>query len=424
MARNRNRQRTARVYPPRRSSRFAFGLLLYFILTVVAFGLVYRYMPRIAGRVGRIENGWLQFSIYFVLYVLFMVGGVFVARRTPLRLGKEALLRLIFVGGATLSFAVAVYQFQFGSGLSATYFMVGMLGAFVGVLLVTSGYFGLIEVNAPPPGDIVGEVLRAHADVQLANDLWDHVKRAVELMLSLTLIVVSLPISVLLAMAIWLQDPGPLLVAKVAVTRGGKSFRQFKLRSMIKNAEQATGPVPAAPGDARITPLGQALRKTHIDELPQMINILRGEMSLVGPRPERTVFVRRHLQSLPSYRLRHAVRPGLAGMAQVYGDYYSTPREKLRYDLLYIKRRSFGLDIKLFLNATLFAFLGVWPGMDRGRRAFNQRHQQRRYHQAHLALSGTDLSTASSRPVDPGPGLDRSVTRERVPEADERSPAR
>ncbi len=419
-----HRRNTARAYPPRRSSRFAFGLLLYSILTLVVFGLVYRYMPRIAGRVGRIENGWLQFSIYFVLYVLFMVGGSVVGRRTPLHVGKEALLRLLFIGGATLSFAVAVYQFQFGTGLSATYFMVGVLGAFAGVLTVTYRDFGLIEVNAPPAEEVVGEVLRSHRDVQLANDLWDHVKRVVELLLSLALIVVSLPISVLLAMMIWLQDPGPLLVAKVAVTRGGKSFHQFKLRSMIKNAEQATGPVPAAPGDARITPFGQALRKTHIDELPQMINILRGEMSLVGPRPERTIFVRRHLQSLPRYRLRHAVRPGLAGMAQVYGDYYSTPREKLRYDLLYIKRRRFGLDIKLFLSATLFAFLGVWPGMNRGRRLFTEQHQARRYRQAHLALSGVELAGAPVQRVDLDADGDITHKRERAVEADERSPAR
>jgi lipopolysaccharide/colanic/teichoic acid biosynthesis glycosyltransferase len=189
-------------------------------------------------------------------------------------------------------------------------------------------------------------------------------------------------------MVIWLQDPGPLLLAKVVVTRGGKSFRQLKLRSMIKDAEQATGAIPAALDDQRITPFGQVLRRTHIDELPQMINIALGQMSLVGPRPERTVFVHRHIATIPGYIKRHAVRPGLAGMAAVYGDYYSTPREKLRYDLLYIRRRSLGLDVKLLAIATMIGLVGVWPGMNRGRRRFTGRRQEERWQRAYEALHG------------------------------------
>jgi len=283
---------------------------------------------------------------------------------------------------------VAVYQARFGTGLSATYFTVGVLGTFAGVLLATRRYFGLIEINAPPSPEAVAEVLQAHQHVVLAEDTWDHLKRGVELLLSLAMIILSLPISVLLAMVVWWQDPGPLLFAKIVVTRGGSSFRQFKLRSMIKDAEQATGAIPAALDDQRVTAFGQVLRRTHIDELPQMINIARGEMSLVGPRPERTIFVRRHLTSMPHYTLRHAVRPGLAGMAAIYGDYYSTPREKLRYDLLYIRRRSFGLDLRLFLNATLVGLVGRWPGMNRGRRLFTARRQEQRWREAYEALHG------------------------------------
>jgi lipopolysaccharide/colanic/teichoic acid biosynthesis glycosyltransferase len=283
---------------------------------------------------------------------------------------------------------VAVYQARFGTGLSATFFAVGLLGTFGGVLIATQWFFGLVEINSPPSPEITQAVLRAHQGVALANTLWDHLKRLLEILLSVTLMILSLPISVMLAMAIWLQDPGPLLHAKVVVTRGGKSFRQLKLRSMIKNAEQATGAIPAALDDQRVTPFGQALRRTHIDELPQMINIALGQMSLVGPRPERTIFVHRHLKAIPKYAGRHAVRPGLAGMAQVYGDYYSTPREKLRYDLLYIARRSFGLDLKLFLTATLIGLVGMWPGMNRGRRLFTDRRQEERWRRAYEALHG------------------------------------
>jgi lipopolysaccharide/colanic/teichoic acid biosynthesis glycosyltransferase len=372
----------------RRRSLFGFGLLIYLVLSVVVFDLVWRYMPRLANRIGHIEYGWLRFGIYFTVYVLLALGLAWVARRLPPRLSRERRLRLAFIVGATLSFAVAVYQNRFGTGLSATYLTVGVLGAFAGVLLVTRAYFGLIEVNAAPSPEVEAEVRRAHAHVVLANDLWDHVKRGLEIVLALALIVVSLPISIGLAMVIWVQDPGPLLIAKVAVTRGGRSFHLYKLRSMIKNAEQATGAVPAAPDDERITRFGHALRRMHIDELPQMVNIARGDMSLVGPRPERTVFVRRHITRLPHYVLRHAVRPGLAGMAAVYGDYWSTPREKLRYDLLYIKRRSFALDLKLLLAAALSALGVFWPGMNRGRRAWNEQRKDERFRRAYEALHG------------------------------------
>lgn len=379
-------------------SRFGFGLLLYLVLTIVVFILVGRYMPHFARRVGHIRDGWLRFGIYFVVYACAMLGGAWLVWRLPLRLRRENALRLCFIAGVTLSFAVAVYQNRFGTGLSATYFTVGTLGAFVGVLLVTRAAFGLIEVNAPPSPEMVAAVERAHQGLGLASDLWDRVKRGVELSLAVTLIALSLPISVLLAMIIWLQDPGPLFVAKIAITRGGKSFRQLKLRSMIKDAEQKTGAVPASPGDARITPFGQVLRRTHIDELPQMLNIARGDMSFVGPRPDRTIFAYRNIGMLPRYSLRHIVRPGLSGLAQVYGDYYSTSREKLRYDLLYIKRRSFGLDCRLFMAAALLGLFGVAPGINRGRRLFTERTKEYRWHRAHEALRG-DIPGAPALPL-------------------------
>ena len=214
-------------------------------------------------------------------------------------------------------------------------------------------------------------------------------KRVVDAVVALTIIIVSLPISLPLVVILWLQDPGPILVAKVAVKHGGKSFRQLKLRTMIKDAEHDTGPVPAAPDDARVTPLGGLLRRTHIDELPQMLNMLVGDMSLVGPRPERTVFVARHVERIPGYVERHAVRPGLAGLAQVYGDYYSTPSEKLRYDRLYIRRRGPLLDLKLFASALMLAFLGVAPRSRRRRRTGGlYRRQERRFQRAYSALRG------------------------------------
>lgn len=393
----------------RQSRGVGFGLLIYLILAIVVVTLVGRYMPHVANRVGHIEHGFLRFGIYFSGYAALACVGVWLAHRLPLRLRPENALRLSFIVATTLSVAVAFYQNRFGTGLSATYFTVGVLGAFVGILLVTQAYFGLVEINAPPSAAVIAEVLDAHRAVPLVSDAWDRVKRPLELVLALALIVLTLPISILLAMMIWLQDPGPLFVTKIAVTRGGRSFHLFKLRSMIKDAERGTGVVPAAPDDTRVTPLGRLLRRTHIDELPQMINIALGDMSLVGPRPDRTVIAHRNLVTLPHYARRHVIRPGLAGLAAVRGDYYSTPREKLRYDLLYIRRRSFGLDARIFFGATLAAFTGVSPGAERGRKRYLQRHQQERYRRAYLALHGGEPNCEEGAACAPAASLGPSL---------------
>jgi lipopolysaccharide/colanic/teichoic acid biosynthesis glycosyltransferase len=371
---------------PRPTRRFAFGLFGYAVLTLFTFWFVWGYTQRIRNAVGGIEDG-LQFTIYFLLYAVIALALLVLLR--PLRLREETRLRSVFWITATLSAVFALYQAKFGPGLSLGYFGFGVLGAFSALLWATHRRFGLVEVVARPPDDVVAAVATAHADVAPAATTWDRLKRGLELAVALVAIVVSLPISVLLAILVWLQDPGPLLVAKIAVRQGGGSFRQLKLRSMVKQAERATGPVPAAPDDRRVTGLGGLLRRTHIDELPQLVNIARGEMSLVGPRPERTVFVAHHLSVLPRYRFRHAVRPGLAGLAQVYGDYYSTPSEKLRYDLLYIRRRSLALDVSLFGAAVLMALFGRQPGRrHHAREALRQARPRENWRRAYTALRG------------------------------------
>ncbi len=367
--------------------RFRFLLLAYVLLTLLTFQLVQRYAREIARLYGyNIRSELVQWSAYFAIYVVFTLVTYTALRGLPLRFPRENRLRLAFAAGATLSAIVAWYQWQYGTSKLINYFLCGTLGTFAAALAATRHEFGLVEVVARPPAETIAEVERGHAGVRPADTPWDRAKRGLELVLSLVIIAVSLPISVLLALAVWLQDPGPLLVAKVAVKRGGRSFHQLKLRSMIKDAEGETGPVPAAPADARVTWLGNLLRRTHIDELPQLFNIARGDMSLVGPRPERTVFVLRHLQAIPHYAQRHTVRPGLAGLAQVYGDYYSTPREKLCYDRLYIRHRSLGLDLRLFGASVLLALFGILP-----RRAHPRSRSTgdgQRFERAYSALRG------------------------------------
>lgn len=383
----------------RRRRRFALALFLYAVLSIVAFGSVYRYTQRLVQVYGgNIENLWLQYGLLCAIFIAFAVVVDWAVGHLPprFRMQRENRLRLALLGGLTLAAIVALYQsrypeaeLQLGVDKGIVYFVVGVLGAYAGVLAATWRTYGLVEVIAPPSAEIVRLVEEAHAHVVPAHRLWDHAKRGIDAAASLTILIVSLPISIPLTMALWWQDPGPLLVAKVAVRQAGKSFKQLKLRTMIKDAEAATGPVPAAPTDARVTRLGGLLRRTHIDELPQMINIAIGQMSLVGPRPERTVFVARHLTNVPGYAERHRVPPGLAGMAQVYGDYYSTPREKLRYDRLYIRKRGPALDVHLFLTAVALAFFGVRPGVRHRRRERQRmRQQDRRYGRAYEALRG------------------------------------
>jgi exopolysaccharide biosynthesis polyprenyl glycosylphosphotransferase len=149
------------------------------------------------------------------------------------------------------------------------------------------------------------------------------------------------------------SSPGPLFYRQWRVGAGGRPFQCIKFRSMVPDAEKHTGAVWAKSGDDRITPAGRFMRKTRIDELPQFINVLRGEMSLIGPRPERPEFVENLAKSIPFYRARHAVRPGITGWAQVqyrYGNTVDDSRIKLEYDLYYVKNASTLLDLRIVLR--------------------------------------------------------------------------
>jgi lipopolysaccharide/colanic/teichoic acid biosynthesis glycosyltransferase len=163
--------------------------------------------------------------------------------------------------------------------------------------------------------------------------------------------VATAPAIALAALAVKLTSPGPVLFCQERVTKDGHSFTIFKLRTMVVDAEKHTGPtLSAGKSDARITPVGKLLRATRLDELPQLINVLRGEMSIVGPRPERPCFVRQFEEQIPGYRERHQVLPGITGMAQVHGGYAIDAEMKLRYDLLYVYNWSPWLDLKIMLQ--------------------------------------------------------------------------
>ncbi len=235
-----------------------------------------------------------------------------------------------------------------------------ILGAFLGGLLSTSLNEHLWEDNSPPSECIQEEVYQRHVQVIGSPGAEPPLKRAFDISLALLGLLLSTPVWMAAAFLIWIEDPGPLLFVKNSVGKGGANFHQLKLRTMVREAENHTGPVLSSEEDERVLIVGRLLRKTALDELPQLINILRGEMSFVGPRPQRTVLVQGYLERMPEYAERHRVLPGLAGLAQVAGDYYLTPRQKLRFDRLYIRHRSLGFDLKLILLAFAIAFWYRW----------------------------------------------------------------
>jgi lipopolysaccharide/colanic/teichoic acid biosynthesis glycosyltransferase len=164
-----------------------------------------------------------------------------------------------------------------------------------------------------------------------------------------------------MALAVKLTSPGPVLYRQKRVGRYGLVFDCYKFRTMRADAEAEGGPTWAGDGDPRITPVGRVLRRTRLDEIPQLWNVLRGDMGFVGPRPERPEFVEWLSREIPYYHLRHIIRPGITGWAQVryqYGASLEESKEKLRYDLYYIKNISLSLDLLILLQTTKIVLLG------------------------------------------------------------------
>ncbi|MDR1719610.1 MAG: sugar transferase [Dysgonamonadaceae bacterium] len=182
------------------------------------------------------------------------------------------------------------------------------------------------------------------------------IKRVYDLFFTLIAVIVSFPIGVIVALLVKL-DGGPVFYKQQRCTISGNLFNVLKFRTMIPDAERMSGPVLAGENDPRITKIGHFLRATRLDELPQLINILKGDMSIVGPRPERPYFVRSFEKNTPEYRYRMKVKAGLTGLAQVYGKYNTSSDEKLRYDLIYINNYTLLRDFLICLQTIKILFL-------------------------------------------------------------------
>ncbi len=182
-------------------------------------------------------------------------------------------------------------------------------------------------------------------------------KRTMDIVVSLIMLIITSPFLLISAIAIKLYDGGPVFFRQARGTLGGKIFYIHKFRSMIVDAEKDGAPHPAEEADPRITPVGKVLRASRLDELPQLIDILVGNMSLVGPRPERIEHIQQYTEEIPEFQYRLKVRGGLTGYAQLYGKYNTTPYDKIQLDLMYIQNYSFFLDIKLILMTIKIMFI-------------------------------------------------------------------
>ena len=173
-------------------------------------------------------------------------------------------------------------------------------------------------------------------------------KRIIDLVISVPMLIITSPFFLVVALLIHFYDRGPVFYKQERLTLGGRTFMIYKFRSMCMDSEK-NGARLAMKDDSRITPVGKFLRKTHLDELPQLINIIKGDMSIVGPRPERPEIAAQYEASIPEFEYRLAMKAGLTGYAQVYGKYNTTPYDKLKLDLLYLENYTVFLDLKLIL---------------------------------------------------------------------------
>lgn len=196
---------------------------------------------------------------------------------------------------------------------------------------------------------------------QLMQPWEEATKRTVDILFSLIVLAVGLPLWLLIALAVKLDSRGPATYKQDRVGKDGKTFILYKFRSMYQNAERVTGPTWADKNDPRITRVGRILRKLHLDEVPQFFNVLWGDMSLIGPRPERPFFVEQLSEEIPLYKRRLKVKPGITGWAQIkhtYDQSLEDVKVKLQYDLFYIENMSIRMDVKIALNTIVHMLAG------------------------------------------------------------------
>ncbi len=199
-----------------------------------------------------------------------------------------------------------------------------------------------------------GEYIKICKNINASNkgikdNLYDGFKRIMDILLALIGLVIGIPLIIIFGIAIAVESPGGIFYTQDRLGKDGKVFKIYKLRSMVCNAEK-NGAQWAEKDDPRVTKVGSFIRKTRIDEIPQLFNVLKGDMSIIGPRPERPIFTEKFNEEIPGFIDRLQVKPGLTGWAQVNGGYDLTPREKWELDMYYIENRGVKLDTLIILK--------------------------------------------------------------------------
>lgn len=292
----------------------------------------------------------LSVAAFLLVLVLCRVHGGVVSDHID-RSGRYRLAFLL-ASGVVLAVWTQLYVTGWVAGWSA---VPVVLGALLGGVTATTRNTGLVENNAPPSEAARAQVLAYHRHLRQPREpAW---KRPFDTLLALVGLIVTQPVWLMVALLIWFEEPGPVFFVKNSVGRAGVTFRQVKFRTMRSGCEATTGPVPSRPGDPRTLRVGRWLRRWHLDELPELINVLAGTMSLVGPRPLRTVQVQQYLEQVPGFAQRHTVRPGIACYAQIER-YRMPPDERLRMDQAYIRRMSLRTDLALLFWAVVTTVRG------------------------------------------------------------------
>jgi exopolysaccharide biosynthesis polyprenyl glycosylphosphotransferase len=251
--------------------------------------------------------------------------------------------------------------------------IIGHISGSVNEISRVLNYCGELRVNiylVPSLMDVISGHQKTHQifGVPLMVLLQDHmpgweaqVKRIIDVIISLLVLVLGFPVWLAFGALIKITSKGPVIYKQERVGRNGKNYTMYKFRSMYEDAEKRGGPQWASENDPRITPAGRFIRKTRIDEIPQFINVLKGEMSLVGPRPERPFFVEQLKQEIPWYVRRIKMKPGITGWAQVKHKYDASiedVKQKVLYDLYYFENMSLSLDLKILVRTVLVVLTG------------------------------------------------------------------
>lgn len=279
-----------------------------------------------------------------------------------MRKSKNSIIQVLIVLGLSLGLF---------AGASKLSFAVNSLGDNKNIYESINSHYPIVSASSTPPqqkshapepsslllvlSGIMGVVIR------FAHKSFEKFKRLMDLFLSILGLTLASPILVFVALIIRLTSEGPIIYKQNRVGKEGDIFKIYKLRTMYADAEKNTGAIWAKANDLRITPIGRVLRKTHIDEIPQLLNVIIGEMSIVGPRPERPEIVRDLKVLIHDYEERLKVKPGITGLAQVLHKYDETVedvKKKIKYDLLYIKRMCWQIELGIMARTFVVALTG------------------------------------------------------------------